>query len=47
MTALSIQILQTLSTLIQEPTAYVDTVFHKVYFSENVSEDSLYLKDII
>lgn len=37
------QILQTLSTLIQEPTAYVDTVFHKVYFSENVSEDSLYL----
>ena len=40
------QILQTLSTLIQEPTAYVDTVFHKVYFSENVSEDSLYLKGL-
>lgn len=40
------QILQTLSTLIQEPTAYVDTVFHNVYFSENVSEDSLYLKGL-
>lgn len=40
------QILQALSTLIQEPTAYVDTVFHKVYFSENVSEDSLYLKGL-
>lgn len=40
------QILQTLSTLIQEPTAYVDTVFHEVYFSENVSEDSLYLKGL-
>lgn len=40
------QILQTLSTLIQEPTAYVDTVFHKVYFSENVSEDSFYLKGL-
>lgn len=40
------QILQTLSTLIQEPTAYVDTVFHKGYFSENVSEDSLYLKGL-
>lgn len=40
------QILQTLSTLIQEPTDYVDTVFHKVYFSENVSEDSLYLKGL-
>ena len=40
------QILQTLSTLILEPTAYVDTVFHKVYFSENVSEDSLYLKGL-
>lgn len=40
------QILQTLSTLIQEPTAYVDTVFHKVYFSENVSEDSIYLKGL-
>lgn len=40
------QILQTLSTLFQEPTAYVDTVFHKVYFSENVSEDSLYLKGL-
>lgn len=40
------QILQTLSTLIQEPTAYVDTVFHKIYFSENVSEDSLYLKGL-
>ena len=40
------QILQTLSTLIQEPTAYVDTVFHKVYFSENISEDSLYLKGL-
>ena len=38
--------MQTLSTLIQEPTAYVDTVFHKVYFSENVSEDSLYLKGL-
>ena len=38
--------MQTLSTLIQEPTAYVDTVFHEVYFSENVSEDSLYLKGL-
>ncbi len=39
-------ILQTLSTLIQEPTAYVDTVFHKVYFSENASEDSLFLEGL-
>lgn len=40
------EILQTLSTLIQEPTAYVDTVFHNVYFSENASQDTLLLKGL-
>lgn len=40
------EILQTLSTLIQEPTAYVDTIFHNVYFSENSSKNSLFLKEL-
>lgn len=40
------QILQTLSTLIQEPTAYIDTVFHHVYFSESASKDTLLLKGL-
>lgn len=40
------EILQALSTLIQEPTAYVDTIFHHVYFSENASEDTLLLKGL-
>lgn len=31
------EILQTLSQLIKQPTAYVDTIFHKVYFSDTFS----------
>lgn len=40
------EILQTLSTLIREPTAYIDTIFHHVYFSESASEDTLLLKGL-
>ena len=37
------EILQTLSTLIKVPTAYVDTVFHKVYFSDTSNENTILL----
>lgn len=37
------EILQTLSTLIKVPTAYVDTVFNKVYFSDTSNENTILL----
>lgn len=37
------EILQTLSALIKVPTAYVDTVFNKVYFSDTSNENTILL----
>ena len=37
------EILQTLGTLVKVPTAYIDTIFHKVYFSDTSNKNTVLL----